>query len=143
MKLYSNYISSCSWRVRTVLNYKHIKYEYIAINLNDDQIKFSEEFTKISKTNRVPTLILENGLNIGESMAICEYLEEKYPSPPLYPKNLEQKAQIRNFCEIINSAIQPLQNVRSKAVVFLFVETSCPISNRYAPEIKRLYEKYN
>ena len=38
--------------------------------------------------------------------------------------------------------IQPLQNMRSKAVVFLFVETSCPISNRYAPEIKRLYEKY-
>ena len=39
--------------------------------------------------------------------------------------------------------IQPLQNVRSKAVVFLFVETACPISNRYAPEIKRLYDKYN
>ena len=38
--------------------------------------------------------------------------------------------------------IQPLQNVRSKAVVFLFIETSCPISNRYVPEIKRLYEKY-
>ncbi len=39
--------------------------------------------------------------------------------------------------------IQPLQNVRAKAVVFLFIETDCPISNRYAPEIKRLYEKYH
>ncbi len=39
--------------------------------------------------------------------------------------------------------IQPLTNVRSKAIVFLFVETDCPISNRYAPEIKRLYDKYN
>ena len=38
--------------------------------------------------------------------------------------------------------IQPLQKMRSKAVVFLFIQTACPISNRYAPEIKRLYEKY-
>ncbi len=38
--------------------------------------------------------------------------------------------------------IQPLQKIQSKAVVFIFVQTECPISNRYAPEIKRLYEKF-
>jgi len=111
MKLYSYYISSCSWRVRTVLNYKNIKYEYIAIDIRNEKIKHSDEYTKISKTNRVPILELPNGDKIGESMAICEYLEEKYPDNPLYPKNLEDKAKIRNFCEIINSGMQPLQNI--------------------------------
>ena len=39
--------------------------------------------------------------------------------------------------------IQPLAKPDAKAVVFFFVQTDCPLSNRYAPEIKRLYEKYN
>ena len=37
---------------------------------------------------------------------------------------------------------QPLRNKKAKAIVFFFVQTSCPISNRYAPEIKRLYAKF-
>ena len=37
---------------------------------------------------------------------------------------------------------QPLGESKAKAVVFFFVQTSCPISNRYAPEIKRLYNKF-
>ena len=36
----------------------------------------------------------------------------------------------------------PFQTTNSKALVFIFVKTDCPISNRYAPEIRRLHEKY-
>ena len=39
--------------------------------------------------------------------------------------------------------VQPLAKSDAKAVVFIFIQTDCPLSNRYAPEIKRLYEKYN
>ena len=39
--------------------------------------------------------------------------------------------------------VQPLAKSNTKAIVFLFIQTDCPLSNRYAPEIKRLYEKYN
>ena len=104
-------MSSCSWRVRTVLNYKKVKYEYISIDIKKDEDKFSKEYTNISKTNKVPTLVLPNGLPIGESMAICEYLEEKYDINPLYPKDLEYRARIRNICEIVNAGTQPLQNI--------------------------------
>ena len=38
--------------------------------------------------------------------------------------------------------VQPLRDTKYKAIVFFFVETNCPISNRYAPEIKRLYGKF-
>lgn len=44
--------------------------------------------------------------------------------------------------DLAGKQIQPLQKIQGKAVVFLFIQTACPISNRYAPEIKRLYEKY-
>jgi hypothetical protein len=38
--------------------------------------------------------------------------------------------------------IDPFKSTRAKAIVFLFVRTDCPISNRYAPEIQRLFKKY-
>jgi hypothetical protein len=44
--------------------------------------------------------------------------------------------------DLAGNQVQPLQKIRDKAVVLLFIQTGCPISNRYAPEIKRLYEKY-
>ena len=47
-----------------------------------------------------------------ESVAIIEYLEEVYPEKPLLPKDPVKKAQIRGFCEIINSAIHPYQNFK-------------------------------
>ena len=45
-------------------------------------------------------------------MAIAEFLEEAKPFPSLLPKDLIKRAQIRAFCEMINSGIQPLQNLK-------------------------------
>jgi peroxiredoxin len=50
-------------------------------------------------------------------------------------------AQVR-ATNLAGQTVQPLQKIQGKAVVFLFIQTACPISNRYAPEIKRLYEKF-
>ena len=56
--------------------------------------------------------MLQNGEIIVESVAICEYLEELYPQNALLPKDPLKKAQVRGFCEIINSSIHPYQNLR-------------------------------
>lgn len=50
-------------------------------------------------------------------MAICEYLEEVYPDHPLLPKDPIKKAQIRGFCEVVNSGMHPYQNLRLLEVV--------------------------
>ena len=50
----------------------------------------------------VPTLVMD-GHNLTESMAICEYLEEKFPEVKLYPEDAFDKLQVRRLCEIINS----------------------------------------
>jgi peroxiredoxin len=51
-------------------------------------------------------------------------------------------AQIK-LSDLAGKQVQSLQKSDAKAIVFLFIQTECPLSNRYAPEIKRLYEKYN
>jgi len=45
-------------------------------------------------------------------MPICEYLEEVYPSTALLPKDPIKKAQVRALCEMVNSGIQPLMNLK-------------------------------
>ena len=53
-----------------------------------------------------------NGSIVFESLPICEYLDEIYPEPRLLPQDPYKKAQVRAFCEIINSGMQPLLSPR-------------------------------
>jgi len=53
-----------------------------------------------------------DGNIIVESMAICEFLDEVYPEVRLLPQDPFKKAQVRAFCELINSGIQPLVNLK-------------------------------
>ena len=66
----------------------------------------------------VPTLIVKDKsivkkpVTMHESMAICEWLEEVYPSKKkLLPKDPQKKYEIRRLCEMINSGTQPIQNL--------------------------------
>lgn len=111
-KLYSYFRSSSSYRVRIALNYKQIPYEYIPVHLLDQgghQNKL--EYLKINPKQEVPTLV-HNGNFISQSVAIIEYLDELKPENKLFPDDLIAKAEVRQICEIINSGIQPLQNLR-------------------------------
>ena len=111
-KLYNYYRSSCSYRVRIALELKKIAYEYIPIHLLEDGGRQnSSEYQRINTKQEVPTLIhLETP--ISQSMAIIEYLDEIKPEVRLLPKNPVDRAHVRQACEIINSGIQPLQNLR-------------------------------
>ncbi len=44
--------------------------------------------------------------------------------------------------DLAGRQVEPFQSTDAKAVVFLFVRTDCPISNRYAPEVRRLHQKF-
>ena len=66
----------------------------------------------------VPTLIVKDKnvtrkpITLTESMAICEYLEDAYPSKrKLLPKDQVKRFQVRRLCEMINAGTQPLQNL--------------------------------
>jgi len=59
----------------------------------------------------VPALQVGDNIII-ESVAIIEFLEEVQPSPALLPKDPILRAKIRAACELVNSGIQPLQNLK-------------------------------
>lgn len=108
--LYSYWHSSCSWRVRTALNWKNIPYETRAVNLlKPEKGQFAAEYRAINPTAQVPTLLID-GNNIIESIAILHYLEETRPLPALLPQDAYERAKVREIVEIIASGIQPLQN---------------------------------
>lgn len=107
--LYNYWRSSCSFRVRIVLAIKNISYNYQSINLGTGQ-QNSEEFILENPMRQVPYLS-GNGVGIGQSLAIIQYLEEVHPTPSVLPSTPALRAKMWEICEIINSYIQPLQNL--------------------------------
>ncbi|KAM0868469.1 hypothetical protein ACQ4PT_041289 [Festuca glaucescens] len=107
--LYSYWRSSCSHRVRIALNLKGVDYEYKAVNLLKGE-QSDPEFMKINPMKFVPALV-DGDAVIGDSYAIALYLEDKYPEPPLLPKDLKMKALNIQIASIVCSGIQPLHNL--------------------------------
>jgi maleylpyruvate isomerase len=106
--LYNYWRSSSSHRVRIALNLKKLDYRYVAINLLTEE-QSSESHKARSPTGYVPCLVID-GVPYVESVAIVELLDERFPEPALYPRNLHDRARVRALVEIVNSGIQPLQN---------------------------------
>lgn len=107
--LYSYWRSSCSYRVRIALGAKGLPYDLRPVNLLVGA-QTRTDYTAIAPTGYVPALLLEDEVFI-ESMAILELLEELHPAPALLPKTPHERARVRGLCEIVNSGIQPLQNL--------------------------------
>ncbi|XP_016075768.1 PREDICTED: maleylacetoacetate isomerase isoform X1 [Miniopterus natalensis] len=109
--LYSYFRSSCSWRVRIALALKGIDYETLPVNLiKDGGQQFSKEFQALNPMKQVPALKID-GITIGQSLAIIEYLEETRPAPRLLPQDPKKRALVRMISDLIASGIQPLQNL--------------------------------
>lgn len=114
MRLFNYWRSSASYRVRLALGFKGLPYEYVAVNLAKGE---QHETTHKGRNpwGSVPVLeVVEGGkpVLLPQSVAIVEYLEEKYPEKPLFPKGLVERARMRAMVELVNSGIQPLHNLQ-------------------------------
>ncbi len=113
MKLYDYWRSSASYRVRIALNLKGIGYEHICVHLvKDGGQQHSVDYKAKNPQGFVPTLELDNGDLLPQSMAIIEYLDETYPDPALLPGEARQRADIRSLAQIISADIHPVNNLR-------------------------------
>jgi glutathione S-transferase len=65
----------------------------------------SAGFTEKSPRREVPALV-DGDLTIVDSTIICEYLEERYPDPPLYPKSPAERARVRMLEEIADTSLE-------------------------------------
>ena len=132
-RLYHYWRSSSSWRVRWALALKKIPCEYVSVNLLSDETDGPEQRAR-NPFGYVPVLQIfdssdsssldgsatsssTSGTSKGgkpryltESLAIIEWFEELFTTPPLLSGDSYQKAKIRQLTETINSGTQPLQN---------------------------------
>lgn len=120
MKLFSYFRSSCSYRVRIALALKGLAYEYVPVHLlKDGGEQNAGAYRALNAMAQVPTLEIEHRpgvvVRLTQSVAICEYLEERFPEPALMPSDPLARATVRKCVEIINSGIQPLQNLSTMA----------------------------
>ena len=110
MTLYGYFRSSTSYRTRIAMNLKGLDYDYIAINLaQDEQLK--NEFLALNPQGLVPVLQADD-LLLFQSPAILEWLEEVYPENPLLPKDAAGRMQVRALSAMIGCDIHPLNNRR-------------------------------
>lgn len=110
MKLYSYFRSSAAYRVRIALNLKQLDYVIQPVHLlkNEQQ---QESYIALNPSQLVPSLI-DQDQSFIQSLNILEYLEERYPSLPLLPTDLIERAKVRAFSQTIACDIHPLDNLR-------------------------------
>lgn len=111
LKLYGYWRSSASYRVRIALNLKGLAYETVPVHLvKDGGQQYGEDYRRLNPQARVPFLV-DGDFGLAQSLAILEYLEERFPEPALVPAELRERARMMAFCQAIASDIQPLQNL--------------------------------
>jgi len=110
MKLYTYWRSSAAYRIRIALNLKGAAHELAVVNLLDEENKAN--YADKNPTALVPTLELDDGVCIRQSLAIIDYLERAYPTPRLIPQDPVQRADALAFACDIGMEIHPLNNLR-------------------------------
>jgi maleylpyruvate isomerase len=116
VKLYGYWRSSSSYRVRILLNLKGVEHTSVPVHLvRDGGEQNAPAFAEKGPFRQVPVLEVDGPdgpRHLSQSMAIAEWLEETFPEPPLFPQDRWARARARELAEMVNSGIQPLQNLR-------------------------------
>lgn len=105
IKLYSAIGSNACERVLWALDYKNIDF----ILIDAEPMMGTREYQKISPFAFVPAIDIDGHI-ITESLPIIELVDELFPDKPLLPKDVFERANVRQICEYINATIHPAQN---------------------------------
>lgn len=110
MKLHGYFRSSASWRLRIALALKGVAYDNVFHHLRKGEQR-DPAYLKLNPQGLVPTLELDDGVALTQSLAILEWLEETHPQPPLLPVEPIERAHARAFALAIACEIHSVQNL--------------------------------
>lgn len=103
LRLYSARACPFAQRTRMVLHLKGVEHELTEIDLRETPAWFQA----LSPYGKVP-LLVQGEHRIWESAVINEYLEERFPEPPLLPAEPERRALARIWVDFANTRFLPL-----------------------------------
>lgn len=110
LRLHTFWRSSAAWRVRIALALKGVEWDPAPHDLRTGG-QSTADYIALNPQGLVPALEAD-GAVLTQSLAICEYLEERWPEPPLLPADLLERARVRAFALAVACDIHPLQNLR-------------------------------
>ena len=133
MKLIGFFRSGASYRVRIGLNLKGLTAEHAFRHLRKNEHK-AADYLAVNPQGLVPTLVMDDGAALTQSLAMLEWLDETHPNPPFLPKDPIQRARVRAFALAIACDVHPIQNlgVLNKLKAYGVDEANV---NRWAKEI--------
>jgi len=95
MRLYDFKMAPNPRRVRIFLAEKGIEIEMVQVDIPSGE-NLSEDFKAINPRSLLPTLVLDDGTVIDESIAICRYFEDLQPEPALMGSDAKSRAVIES-----------------------------------------------
>lgn len=111
MILHGYFRSSASWRVRIALALKGLNAEQVSHHLRKGE-QSSQDYIRLNPQGLVPTLVLDSGEPLTQSLAIIEYLDDIHPVPALFPVDAVKRAKVRAAAYAIACDLHPVQNLK-------------------------------
>ena len=140
IKLYDFKSSPNCQRVKVVLAEKKLPYEIVPIDLRKQEQK-TPEYLKLNPYGKVPVLT-DNSTVLYESLIINEYIDEKYPNPPLMPKDPGKKARARILIDYGMAHFDaPYQKLRMELMKDP-KEQSQPVIDGAKSDLKKLLQRF-
>ncbi|MDI1442742.1 glutathione S-transferase family protein [Polyangium sp. 6x1] len=99
--------SPYAWKVWLALEHKKLDYDWKLLTFDRGETR-TPEFLAVNPRGKVPVLV-HDGLVIAESNAIVEYLEERFPESPLWPRDVATRAKARQLAAEADGYIAPVQ----------------------------------
>lgn len=111
VQLYSFFNSSTSWRVRIALSLKGLSYEYLPVDIRAGAHHAADYVDNVNPAASVPALV-DGDFRLGQSLAIIDWLDARYPEPRLIPLEPDARARILEVSYLIACDIHPVNNLR-------------------------------
>ena len=111
LTLYSYWRSTTSYRVRMALHLKAVPFDIVPVDLLAGAQR-SDDYVQLNPGMGVPTLVLEDGTALTQSLAILDYIEHRWPDPALLPSDPLARAKAMAAAHTLAVDVHPVNNLR-------------------------------
>jgi glutathione S-transferase len=113
MQLYIGNKNYSSWSMRpwVLMRQFDIPFDEVMVRFDgfEPGSRFKRDIAKVSPTGRVPVLV-DDGFIVWDTLAIAEYLAERFPEQPLWPRDPRQRARARSLCAEMHAGFSALRS---------------------------------